>query len=259
MTRGLFLDRDGTVIEECGYLADPSLVRALPGAAEALAALAIEGWKLIVVSNQSGVGRGLIAPDQMEAVQRRFLDLMRSHGVPIADSYICIHTPEDRCQCRKPSPFLLRRAAVEHGLDLSASYMIGDREGDIVCGQRRRLFHHMAAKRDVSGTLRISPPLSRTTGPKSVRYSHSNSSRRRAGFPRSHDRQQFGRNHFRIAITVDPVVIRPAVKIHQRRAREIELDQPSHNHRFGVVLALQQNSPILFATRPRATTGATSD
>jgi histidinol-phosphate phosphatase family protein len=135
VTRGLFLDRDGTVIEECGYLADPALVRVLPGAAAALAALASEGWKLIVVSNQSGVGRGLITPHQMEAVQRRFLDLMQSHGIPIAGSYLCTHTPEDGCQCRKPSPFLLQRAAAEHGLDLSASFMIGDREGDILCGR----------------------------------------------------------------------------------------------------------------------------
>jgi histidinol-phosphate phosphatase family protein len=134
VTRALFLDRDGTVIEDCGYLANPELVRVLPGAAEALTGLASEGWKLIVVSNQSGVGRGLITPQQMDAVQRRFLDLMDSHGVPIADSYLCTHTPEDRCKCRKPSPFLLQRAAVEHGLDLSASYMIGDREGDILCG-----------------------------------------------------------------------------------------------------------------------------
>jgi len=135
VTRGLFLDRDGTVIEECGYLADPALVRVLPGAAAALAALASEGWKLIVVSNQSGVGRGLITPDQMEAVQRRFIDLMQSYGIPIASSYVCTHTPEDGCRCRKPSPFLLQSAAVEHGLDLGASYMVGDREGDILCGR----------------------------------------------------------------------------------------------------------------------------
>ena len=72
MTRGLFPDRDGTVIEECGYLSDPELVRLLPGAAEALAALASQGWKLIVVSNQSGVGRGLITLQQIEAVQTAF-------------------------------------------------------------------------------------------------------------------------------------------------------------------------------------------
>lgn len=135
MTRGLFLDRDGTVIEECGYLSNPDLVRVLPGAAAALAALASEGWKLIIVSNQSGVGRGLIAPRQMEAVQRRFLDLMQSYGIPIAASYLCTHTPEDHCQCRKPSPFFLERAAIEHSLDLSVSCMIGDREGDILCGR----------------------------------------------------------------------------------------------------------------------------
>ena len=135
MNPALFLDRDGTVIEERGYLSDPAGVRLLPGAAEALAALASEGWKLIMVSNQSGVGRGLITPQQMEAVQKRFLELMESKGVPIEGSYVCTHTPDDRCECRKPSPFLLRQAAAEHGVDLSASWMIGDREGDILCGR----------------------------------------------------------------------------------------------------------------------------
>jgi D-glycero-D-manno-heptose 1,7-bisphosphate phosphatase len=135
LTRGLFLDRDGTVIEECGYLNNPELVRVLPGAAAALAALASEGWKLIIVSNQSGVGRGLITPYQMEAVQGRFLELMQSHGIPITASYFCTHTPDDHCQCRKPSPLLLERAAVEHSIDLSGSYMIGDRAGDILCGR----------------------------------------------------------------------------------------------------------------------------
>ena len=135
MNRGLFLDRDGTVIEECGYLKDPELVRLLPRAASALAALASEGWKLILVSNQSGVGRELITPDQMEAVQRRFLDLMQAHCIPIAGSYVCTHTPADHCKCRKPSSYFLDRAAAEHSLDLSASWMIGDREGDILCGK----------------------------------------------------------------------------------------------------------------------------
>jgi len=135
VNRGLFLDRDGTVIEECGYLKDPELVRLLPGAASALAALASEGWKLIVVSNQSGVGRELIAPDQMEAVQLRFLESMQSRGIPIAGSYVCTHTPADHCQCRKPSPYFLERAAIEHSLDLRASWMVGDRDGDILCGR----------------------------------------------------------------------------------------------------------------------------
>lgn len=135
MNRALFLDRDGTVIEECGYLKDPALVRLLPGAADALAALASEGWKIVIVSNQSGVGRGLITPEQMEAVQRRFLELMRSNGTPVTGSYVCTHAPDDHCECRKPSPYLIEKAAAEHKLDLSASWMIGDREADILAGK----------------------------------------------------------------------------------------------------------------------------
>lgn len=134
MNRAIFLDRDGTVIEECGYLSDPERVRLLPGAVEALTTLAAEGWKLVVVSNQSGVGRGLISALQMEQVQARFLSIMRRHGIPIAATYLCTHAPEENCRCRKPSPFLLERAADEHALDLAASWMIGDREGDILCG-----------------------------------------------------------------------------------------------------------------------------
>lgn len=135
MNRALFLDRDGTIIEDSGYIGDPERVFILPGAAVALAALALEGWKIVIVSNQSGVGRGLIAPRQMEAVQARFLELMRFHGIPIEASYFCTHAPEARCECRKPSAFLLERAAREHSFDLAASCMVGDREADIVCGR----------------------------------------------------------------------------------------------------------------------------
>jgi histidinol-phosphate phosphatase family protein len=135
VNRALFLDRDGTVIEECGYLKDPGLVRMIPGAAAALNALASDGWKLIVVSNQSGVGRGLMEVTEMDAVHRRFLELARDLGVPIAASYLCTHRPEDQCECRKPSPFMLLQAAKEHRIDLSASWMAGDREGDILCGR----------------------------------------------------------------------------------------------------------------------------
>ena len=135
MNRAVFLDRDGTVIEECGYLSDPARVQLLPGAAQALAALASEGWKLILVSNQSGVGRGLITPQQMNEVQRRFACLLQGCGIRIDAAYVCTHTAEDRCECRKPSPFILRRAAHEHSIDLGASWMIGDREGDILCGR----------------------------------------------------------------------------------------------------------------------------
>lgn len=135
MNRALFLDRDGTIIEDSGYISDPDSIRLIQGAAEVLSALHSEGWKLFIVSNQSGVGRGLIAPEQMHAVQTRFLALMRGHGVTITESYLCIHAPEASCQCRKPSPWFLERAAREHAIDLKSSWMVGDREGDILCGK----------------------------------------------------------------------------------------------------------------------------
>jgi D-glycero-D-manno-heptose 1,7-bisphosphate phosphatase len=135
MNRALFLDRDGVVIEDRGYMRDPNDVVLLPSAAEALRRFADEGWKLIVISNQSGVGRGLITPVEMDAVQARFLQALRAEGVEVAATYICAHSPEERCVCRKPSPFLLKQAAAEHDVDLRQSWMIGDRESDLLAGR----------------------------------------------------------------------------------------------------------------------------
>ena len=135
MKRALFLDRDGTVIEDRGYMRDPALVELLPGAADALRSLEAEGWALVVISNQSGVGRGLITPAEMDAVQARFLEVMRGAGVRITASYFCMHRPDENCRCRKPSLFHVEQAAREYGLDLPESWMIGDRHSDILCGK----------------------------------------------------------------------------------------------------------------------------
>jgi histidinol-phosphate phosphatase family protein len=135
MRRALFLDRDGTIIEDRGYMRDPDLVELLPGAARALQALARQGWALVVVSNQSGVGRGLISSDEMTAVHSRFLEIMRQASVGFTASYFCVHLPDEACPCRKPSVFHLKQAALEHELDLSKSWMIGDRPSDILCGR----------------------------------------------------------------------------------------------------------------------------
>jgi histidinol-phosphate phosphatase family protein len=135
MNRALFLDRDGTIIEDREYPRDPELVRLLPGAADALGRLAREGWKLIVIGNQSGVGRGLITPAEMRAVEARFEEIMRASGAPIDAAYFCLHAPEDGCTCRKPSPLLVQQAAREHAVDLAESFMIGDRQADIQCGR----------------------------------------------------------------------------------------------------------------------------
>lgn len=136
MRRALFLDRDGTIIEDRGYMRSPLDVALLPHAASVLAKLAAEGWLLIIVSNQSGVGSGLISPDEMQQVQGRFLQVMREHHIPIADSYFCLHAKTESCLCRKPSAYFLYEAARVHNIDLSASFMIGDRDTDIKCGKK---------------------------------------------------------------------------------------------------------------------------
>jgi D-glycero-D-manno-heptose 1,7-bisphosphate phosphatase len=135
MKRALFLDRDGTVIEDRGYMHDPALVQLLPYAAETLRAIEREGWALIVISNQSGVGRGLITRQELDAVQSRFLEVMDTAGVRITASYVCVHRPDEGCRCRKPSPFYVEQAAREYGLELKHSWMIGDRRSDILCGR----------------------------------------------------------------------------------------------------------------------------
>jgi rfaE bifunctional protein nucleotidyltransferase chain/domain len=132
----LFVDRDGTVIEDVGYPRDAEEVRLLPGCGAALAALKKRGFALVVVSNQSGIGRGLIRADQAEAVHRRFARLLEEHGANADAVYYCPHAPEEGCDCRKPSPQGLLRAARELGLCLQRSFMIGDKPTDVEAGQR---------------------------------------------------------------------------------------------------------------------------
>lgn len=127
----VFLDRDGTIIVERDYLSDPEGVEFLPGAPGALAALQRHGFALVVVTNQSGIGRGLYGIAAFEAVQGRFDRELSAVGVQIDGVYYCPHAPEDGCDCRKPGLALFRQAARELGLDLGASVWIGDRLRDV--------------------------------------------------------------------------------------------------------------------------------
>lgn len=135
MRRALFLDRDGTVIEDRGYMRFAADVHPLPDALEVLSRLQCQGWMLITVSNQSGVGSGLISMPEMEAVQNRFIETLSAAGVTVTESCFCLHSKTDLCDCRKPSPKLVTEAAARHGVDLTASFMLGDRDTDIFCGK----------------------------------------------------------------------------------------------------------------------------
>jgi histidinol-phosphate phosphatase family protein len=138
--KALFLDRDGTLIVDVHYPHDPELVQLLPDAAHALRELQRD-WLLVIVSNQSGVGRGIIAPEQATAVHDRMVAWFAAEGVAFAGVYYCPHAPGARCDCRKPSPGLILDAALELDIDLTQSVMIGDRASDIEAGRAAGLAH----------------------------------------------------------------------------------------------------------------------
>ena len=126
-----FLDRDGTLIEERNYLSDPDQAVLLPGAAEGLKALMDQGFRLVVVSNQSGVGRGYFTEAQAHAVNTRVDEMLKAQGVDVAAWYICPHAPEQPCNCRKPFPGMVDQASADFAVDLASSIMIGDKDIDM--------------------------------------------------------------------------------------------------------------------------------
>lgn len=130
----LFVDRDGTIIEERHHLADPEGVAILPGVAAALRTARTQGMPVIVVSNQAGVGRGLFPESQVHAVNARLRSLLRVEGVELDAIRYCPHAPEQGCECRKPGTLLLREAAEDLRVSLGGSVMIGDRWIDVQAG-----------------------------------------------------------------------------------------------------------------------------
>jgi D-glycero-D-manno-heptose 1,7-bisphosphate phosphatase len=134
---GVLLDRDGTIIEEIGYISDPSKVKLLGDAASSIAGLNQKGIPVAVVSNQAGVARGLFTVEDIEKVNQRLRELLASHGASLDGVYYCGHHPDYdiECDCRKPRPGLLVKAAAEMSIDLSRSFMVGDKLTDIQAGK----------------------------------------------------------------------------------------------------------------------------
>jgi len=131
--RAVFLDRDGTLMEEVNYCNDPKRVRVFPGTVGALQRLRHAGWLTVVVTNQSGLARGKISPEQYAAVNAEFL---RQLPGGIDAVYFCADHPERPTPRRKPGSGMLEEAARNHGIDLSRSWMIGDKDIDVECGRR---------------------------------------------------------------------------------------------------------------------------
>ena len=130
----VFLDRDGTIIDDAGYLRDPAGVRLLPGAAHAIRQLNEDGFIVVVATNQSGIARGLITLDEYRATEQRVDELLALQSARVDAHYFCPHVPElsGPCDCRKPGTLLYRQAAERFGLDLSRSWWVGDRLRDVL-------------------------------------------------------------------------------------------------------------------------------
>jgi histidinol-phosphate phosphatase family protein len=128
----VFLDRDGVLNRDSeDFIKTPDELELLPGVPEAVARLNEAGYLLVVITNQSGIGRGLFEESALEGLHGK---LRAELGVELTGIYYCPHAPEAGCDCRKPSPGMLHRAAAEHGIDLTTSYVVGDRPSDIACG-----------------------------------------------------------------------------------------------------------------------------
>jgi D-glycero-D-manno-heptose 1,7-bisphosphate phosphatase len=134
----VLLDRDGTLIEEVGYVNHPSRVRLLPGAADAVRLLRAAGWVVAVVTNQAGLARGYLTQEVVDAANSELEAQLAEHGTRLDGLYLCPHHPTEgrgalrvECDCRKPRPGLLLQAAAELDIDLSRSFVVGDKPSDI--------------------------------------------------------------------------------------------------------------------------------
>jgi histidinol-phosphate phosphatase family protein len=131
MTRpAVFLDRDGTLMEDVGYLGDPERAVLFPDTIPALRRLG-DRFLLFIVTNQSGVGKGLIRDDDVRRVNERVRTTLARGGIEIAEVYCCPHQSSDGCVCRKPAPHFGRQAASAHGVDLANSFVVGDHPADV--------------------------------------------------------------------------------------------------------------------------------
>ncbi|NLD05531.1 MAG: HAD family hydrolase [Synergistaceae bacterium] len=128
----IILDRDGTLIEEKNYLHDPDEVKIIPGVVDGLKKLTCEGYKFIVLTNQSGIGRGYFEESDMFLVNAKISKLLSYEGIEILKFYYCPHKPEDDCKCRKPKPGMVNNACFELGLSIKDIYcVIGDKKSDV--------------------------------------------------------------------------------------------------------------------------------
>jgi D-glycero-D-manno-heptose 1,7-bisphosphate phosphatase len=134
----LLFDRDGTLIREKGYLGDPNGVQLLSGVVDGLKRLQKAGYPLVVVTNQAGVGRGILTRKAVVSVKKRFLDLLKSKGIVLDGYYWCPHAPDAGCRCRKPEIGMVRQASRKLKRTYRGAISVGDRWSDVALGQNAK-------------------------------------------------------------------------------------------------------------------------
>jgi len=135
MRKAVFLDRDGTIAKDVSYCRRPEDFELLPGATEGIRLLNENGYKVIIITNQSGIGRGYFTEVVLKDIHKKMMAVLAVSGAYIDDIYYCPHLPEDDCDCRKPKPGMVIKAVREHDINIAESYFIGDKIQDIETGQ----------------------------------------------------------------------------------------------------------------------------
>ncbi|MCD6460404.1 HAD family hydrolase [bacterium] len=135
MRSALFLDRDGTIIHDQGYLSDTDQIKFYGGVLEKIALLKDKGFKIFIVTNQSGVGRGYFSEKKLKIIHKHLLKLMNDNNAGVDGLRYCPHTPDDKCDCRKPNPKMVLSLAEEFNIDLGKSFFIGDKTQDVSTGK----------------------------------------------------------------------------------------------------------------------------
>ena len=153
LSSAVFIDRDGTIMEDTDYCSHPQDVRIFPGVLGALRRLKSRGFKLIIITNQSGIGRGLFTLDQYRAVES---EVLRQLGDDLVDAtYYCPDAPGQHSKCRKPAPGMVVKATRDHQIDLFRSFLIGDKEVDVECAHNagiRAIRVRTGIQRDVTAS-----------------------------------------------------------------------------------------------------------
>lgn len=144
--KAIFLDRDGTINVDYGYVYQLKDLVLLPGVIEALQKFQEAGYLLIIVTNQSGVSRGYFTEEDVKAFNNELKNKLALHSIVITDFFLCIHSPFDKCSCRKPSPQLINEAILKYNIDPTQSLMFGDKSSDVLCGENAHVKSYLVTK-----------------------------------------------------------------------------------------------------------------